>query len=79
MTNLAWCDLNSKGKILKQHDKCPNPNGYCQKIITFTPHHYMLVGGSINSKLQKFFKETKKAWDSFIESGTKMATSPFKF
>ena len=53
MSNTAWTDLNSKGNILKLHDKCPNPKCGCQKIITFTPHQYMLEGGLIKSKLQK--------------------------
>ena len=57
----AWYDLNSKGNISKLHDKCPNPNCNCQKVITFTPHHYMLESGSIKSKLQKTFRGTKKA------------------
>ena len=34
----------------------------------------MLEGGSIKSKLQKIFSGTKKAWDSFIKPGLKMAT-----
>ena len=38
MSISAWTDLNSKGNILKLHDKCPNPKCGCQKIITFTPH-----------------------------------------
>ena len=42
MSNSVWCDLNSKGDILKLHDKCPNPNCNCQKIITFTPHQYVV-------------------------------------
>ena len=74
MSNSAWTELNNKGKILKIHDICPNPKCGCQKIITFTPHQYMLEGGSIKSKLQKNFKGTKKAWDSFIRPGSKMAT-----
>ena len=74
MSNSAWCDLNSKGNILKLHDKCPNPKCNCQKMITFTPHQYMLEGGSIKSKLQKSFRGTKKAWESFIKPGLKMAT-----
>ena len=45
MSNSAWCYLNGKGDILKLHDKCPNPKCNCQKVITFTPHHYMLEGG----------------------------------
>ena len=59
MSNSAWCDVNSKGNILKLHDKCPNPKCICQKIIIFTPHQFMLEGGSIKSRLQKFFKGTK--------------------
>ena len=74
MSNEAWTDLNSQGKILKLHDKCPNPKCNCQKIITFTPHQYMIEGGSIKSKLQKIFRGTKKTWDSFIKPGLKMAT-----
>ena len=74
MSNSAWTDLNSKSKILKLHDKCPNPKCGCQKIITFTPHQYMLVGGSIKSKLRKNFRGTKKTWVSFLKPGLKMAT-----
>ena len=44
------------------------------QIVTFTPHHYMLEGGSIKSKLQKIFRGTKKARDSFIRPGLKVAT-----
>ena len=73
MSNSAWCDLKNNGNILKIHDKCPNPKCNCQKMITFTPHQYMLEGGSIKSKLQKNFRGTKNAWDSFIKPGLKMA------
>ena len=44
MSSSAWCDLNSKGDILKLQDKCPNPKRNCQKIITFIPKQYMLEG-----------------------------------
>ena len=74
MSNSAWTDLNSQGNILKLHDKCPNPKSGCQNIITFTPHQYMLEGGSIQSKLQKNFKGTQTAWNKFIKPGLKMAT-----
>ena len=74
MSNSAWSDLNSQGNKLKLHDKCPNPKCNCQKIITFTPHQYMLEGGSIKSKLQKIFRGTKTAWDKFIRPILKMAT-----
>ena len=74
MSNSGWCDLNSKGDILKLLDKCPNPKCGCQKIITFRPHQFMLGGRSIKSKLHKIFKGTKRPWDSFIKAGLKMAT-----
>ena len=76
MSISAWTDLNSKGNFLKLHDKCPNPKCGCQKIITFTPHQYMLEGGSIKSKLQKIFRGTKTAWDKFLKP-TIIATAPF--
>ena len=76
MSNSAWTDLNSKGNILKLHDKCPNPKCGCQKIITFTPHQYMLEGGSIKSKLQKIFKGTQSAWNKFLKPALNMA-SPY--
>ena len=74
MSNSAWCDPNNKGDILKLHDICPNPKCKCQKVIIFTPHQYMPEGGSIESELQKIFRGSKKAWDSFIKPGLKMAT-----
>ena len=74
MSNSAWCDLNKTGDILKLHDECPNHKRNCQKIITFTPHQYMLEGGSVTSKLEKIFRGTKRAWDSLIKPGLKMAT-----
>ena len=76
MSKSAWTDLNSQGNILKLHDKCPNPKCGCQKIITFTPHQYMLEGGSIKSKLQKIFKGTKTAWNKFLKPAIN-ATAPF--
>ena len=76
MSNSAWTDLNTQGNILKLHDKCPNPKCGCQKIITFTPHQYMLEGGSIKSKLQKIFKGTKKAWDLYLKPALNIA-SPY--
>ena len=67
MSNSAWCDLNSKGNILKLEDKCRNPKGNCQKVITFTPHQCMLEGGSIKSKLQKIFRGTQTARNKFLK------------
>ena len=71
----AWTDLNSQGNILKLHDKCPNPKCNCQKVITFTPHQYMLEGGSIKNKLQKIFKGTQTAWNKFLKPAIN-ATAP---
>ena len=59
MLNSAWCDLISKGDILKLHDKCPNPKCNCQKIITFTPYQYMLKSGSNKSKMHKTLRGTQ--------------------
>ena len=67
MSSSAWCGLNSKRIILKLHDKCPNLKCNCQKIINFTPHQNMLEGGSMKSKLQKIFRGTTKARNSFIQ------------
>ena len=75
MSNSAWTDLNSKCIILKLHDKCPNPKGGCQKIITFTPHQYMLEGGSIKSKLQKIFKGTQTAWNKILKPAINAAAT----
>ena len=76
MSNSAWCDLNSKGNILKLHDKCPNPKCNCHDVITFKPHQYMkLEGGSIKSKLQKIFRGTQTAWNKFLKPANN-ATAP---
>ena len=72
----AWCDLNSKGNILKIHDKCPDPKCNCQKIITFIPHQYMLKNGSIKTELQKLFKGTQTAWNKFLKPAVNVPT-PF--
>ena len=72
----AWCDLNSKNKMLKLHAKCPNPECNCQKIIAFTPNQYMLEGGSLKSKLEKIFKGTQTAWNKFPKPALKI-TSPY--
>ena len=76
MPNSAWTDLNSKGNILKLHDKCPNPKCNCQKIITFTPHQNMLEGGSLKNKFQKMFKGTQTSWNKFLKPALNM-TCPY--
>ena len=76
MSSSAWCDINTKGNVLKQHDKCPNPKCNCRKIITFTPHQYVLEGASIKSKLQNFFEVAETAWNKFLKPAIN-ATAPF--
>ena len=46
------------------------------KSITFTPHRYMLEGGSIKSKLQKIYKRAQSAWNKFLKPALSMA-SPY--
>ena len=76
MSKSAWTDLNSKGNIIKLHDRCPNQKCGCQKIITVAPHHYMLEGGSIKCKLQKIFRSTQTAWNKFPKTAVNVA-APF--
>ena len=54
MSSSAWSDLIKDCKFLKLHDKCPNPKCGCQKIITFTPHQYMLEGYRLKLSFKKF-------------------------
>ena len=44
------------------------------KKISFTPKQFQLEGGSIKSKLQKFFRGTHTAWKKFLKPALKMAT-----
>ena len=76
MSNSAWCDLKSKGVILKLHDKCPNPKCNCQKVITITPHKDMLEIGSVKSKQQNIFRGIPTAWTKFLKPAFN-ATAPF--
>ena len=67
MSNSAWCDLNSKGDILKLHDKCRNPKCGCQKQIIFTPKHFQLKCTGFECTIKKIFKGSQKAWNSFVK------------
>ena len=62
--------------MLNLHDKCPNLKSNCQKVTTFTPHHYMLEGGSIKSKLQKIFRGSQTAENKFLKTAIN-GTAPF--
>ena len=44
------------------------------KTHNFYSQSTQLAGGSVKSKLKSIFRGTKKAWDSFIKPGLKMAT-----
>ena len=75
MSNSACCDLKSKGDLSKFYEKFSNHKCNCQKIITFTPHHYVLEGGSIKSKLRKISRRTQTAWNRFLKPANN-ATAP---
>ena len=76
MSNSAWTDLNIQGNFLKLHDKCPNLKCGCQKIITFTPHQYMLEEDRLNLNYKKIFKGTQAAWNKFLKPAIN-ASAPF--
>ena len=76
MSNLAWCDLNKICNVLKLHVIWQNSKCDWQKQITFTPKQFQLEGGSIKSKLQKFFKGTQTAWNKFLKPAVNVA-APF--
>ena len=73
-SNTTWWDLNSKGDILKLHDRCAKCNS--QKLITFTPKQFQLEGGSFESKLKSIFRGTKTTWDKFPKPALNTA-SPY--
>ena len=60
MSNSAWCDLNSKGRILKLHDKCRYPEKNCQKIITL--HHINICSKADRLKVncKKILRDTNR-------------------
>ena len=72
MSNSAWCDLNKNCTVLKLHDMCHNPKCNCQKKITFTPKQFQLGGGSIKSKLQKYFIGTVTGWNKILKLALKL-------
>ena len=76
MSNVACCDLNSKGDNLKLQDMCRNPKYKSQKQITFTPGQFQLEVDGFRNKLRKIFRGTKKAWDSFLQPALTKA-SPY--
>ena len=74
MSISAWCDLNSKGDILKLHDLCHITKCKCQKQITFTPKQFQLEGSGFKIAMRKIFERTEKMWNKFIRLGSKIAT-----
>ena len=75
MSKSAWCDLISKCDTLQLHDKCPISKCNFHKIFTFTPHQYMLEGGSIKSKLQKIFRGTQTTLNKLLKHKLKTAAT----
>ena len=59
MSNSAWCDLNSKGDVVKLHDMCPKPKCKCQRQITLIPRQYQPEGAGFKNKLPKNLKSTR--------------------
>ena len=55
---------------------CHNPKCNCQKQFTFAPRQFQLEGGSIKSKLQKIFKGTQSAWNTFLEPAVNVSAPP---
>ena len=66
MSRSAWCVLNSEGKIFELHNKCLNPKCNCQKVITITPHQYMLKLDHLKVKFKKFSAEHKLLETNFL-------------
>ena len=75
----AWCDLNTKGNILKLHDKCPNPKCNCQKMITFTPHQYMLEGGPIKNKLKKILQRNPNSLQQIFKTSGQCSSTVYRY
>ena len=42
ISNSAWCNLSSKGEILKLHEMCPYHKSKSQKQIVFTPRQFQI-------------------------------------
>ena len=73
MSNSAWCDLSSNGNMLKLPDRCPIAKCNCQKIITFTPHQYMLEDKGFKSTMKKIFRGSQTAWNNFLKPAVNVA------
>ena len=67
MSKSAWCDLNSKGNLLKLHDVCTNPKCKCRQQITFNLRQFQLEGNGFKDTMKKIFKGSQKAWNSFLK------------
>ena len=59
MSNTAWCDLNTKGQVLKIHEMCPNPRCKCQKQKMFTARQFQLERAGFTKTVQKNFNGIK--------------------
>ena len=60
ISNEAWCDLNSKGDILKLHDRCPNSKCKRQTQKTIIPRQYNWKAQDFYPKWPKFSKRLQK-------------------
>ena len=76
MSSSAWCDLNSRGDILKLHDKGPNPKCICHKQLTFNPGQFHLEGNWFKNTMKKISKGSQTAWNKFLKPALNIA-SPY--
>ena len=65
ISNLAWCNLDGKGDILKLHDECPSSCCNCQKQVTFTPKQFQLEGAGFKNRMNKKFERNWKKVEQF--------------
>ena len=61
MSKSAWCDLSSRGGILKLPDLCPGFKIKRQKQITFSSRQFHLESAGYKIKLQKVIQFTRAA------------------
>ena len=76
MSNSLWCDLHSKGDIVKLHDKCPNTKCNCQIQMIFTAKQPLLEGNGFKNTMKKLFKRSQTAWNEFLKPAVNVA-APF--
>ena len=54
VSNSAWCDLITRGDVLKLPNTCPKYKCNCQKQNTFTPRQFQLESDGFQKKYESF-------------------------